>query len=133
MPLLVLPDGLALPESEVISQYLVAKYGDVGPSLLPAGGPEVQAKAALATRVHDVYITSVQACMYRAMDVKGALPTPASHWRAPEQPRSAPTDAVLQASRVVFLERRSARLMPSPICALFSVGSPQRRRRWCLR
>ena len=76
MPLLVLPDGTALPESEVISQYLVAKYADMGPSLLPLGGPEVRAKAALATRIHDVYITSVQACMYRAMEVQGGLDTP---------------------------------------------------------
>lgn len=30
MPLLVLPEGLSLPESEVISQYLLAKYADTG-------------------------------------------------------------------------------------------------------
>ena len=35
MPLLWLSDGQALPESEVIVQYLLDKYADLGPSLLP--------------------------------------------------------------------------------------------------
>jgi len=67
MPLLVLSSGEALPESEVISQYLVDKFRGEGPSLLPPT-PEARAKAALGTRIHDIYITSVQACMYRAME-----------------------------------------------------------------
>ncbi|GAX77121.1 hypothetical protein CEUSTIGMA_g4567.t1 [Chlamydomonas eustigma] len=67
MPLLVLPDGTALPESEVIVQYLLEKHRDVGPSLL-AATPELRAKANLITRLHDIYIASIQACMYRAMD-----------------------------------------------------------------
>ncbi|KAK9808948.1 hypothetical protein WJX72_006815 [[Myrmecia] bisecta] len=66
MPMLVLPDGTALPESEVINQYLVEKYKDQGPSLIPAT-PELRAKAALLTRFLDLYINSVQGCMYKAM------------------------------------------------------------------
>jgi len=70
MPLLWLSDGQALPESEVIAQYLLDKYADVGPSLLP-DTPELRAKANLATRVHDVYITNIQGTMYRGpMDIK---------------------------------------------------------------
>lgn len=66
MPLLLLPDGTAIPESEVISQYIVDRWSSTGPSLR-APTPELRARAALATRVHDLYITSIQACMYRAM------------------------------------------------------------------
>ena len=59
MPLLVFPDGSSLPESEVIVQYLLDKYSAKGPSLL-ATSPELRAKAALATRIHDLYIAPVQ-------------------------------------------------------------------------
>ena len=65
MPLLVLPDGLALPESEVISQYICDAYAERGPSLIP-DDPESRAVAALATRIHDVYLVPIQGCMYRA-------------------------------------------------------------------
>ena len=69
MPLLVLPDGLALPESEVIAQYVCDAYADVGPSLIP-DDPETRAVVALATRIHDVYVVPIQGCMYRGpMDV----------------------------------------------------------------
>lgn len=65
-PLLVLPDGRALPESEAIVQYLLTVYKDVGPSLT-ASDPYAQAVATLVTRILDVYIGNIQACMYRAM------------------------------------------------------------------
>lgn len=65
-PLLVLPDGKALPESEVIVQYLLNVYKDVGPSLT-ASDPYAQAVAALVTRIHDLYIGPIQGSMYRAM------------------------------------------------------------------
>ena len=79
MPLLVVPssipggDGdapmdapfmMALPESEVIAQYVLHKYADVGPLLIPED-PDQRALASLITRVHDVYIAPVQGCMYR--------------------------------------------------------------------
>lgn len=67
MPLLVLPDGTALPESQVIEAYLLDKYAGVGPSLQPPT-PELRAKAQLARRVHDLYIQPLQGCMYKKMD-----------------------------------------------------------------
>ena len=63
-------DGLALPESEVISQWICDEYSEVGPELKPED-PETRAICALATRIHDVYIVPIQGCMYRGpMDVK---------------------------------------------------------------
>ena len=59
MPLLVFPDGSSLPESEVIVQYILDKHSKKGPSLL-AETPELRAKAALVTRIHDLYIAPVQ-------------------------------------------------------------------------
>lgn len=44
---------------QVIVQYLLDKYSAKGPSLL-AATPELRAKAALATRIHDLYIAPVQ-------------------------------------------------------------------------
>ncbi|GIL70070.1 hypothetical protein Vretimale_3346 [Volvox reticuliferus] len=67
MPLLILEDGTPLPESEVISQYLLDKFASQGDSLV-AATPEARAKAALATRIHDVYIVPIQGAMYRSMD-----------------------------------------------------------------
>ena len=67
MPLLVVPGdgpGMALPESEVIAQYVLHAYADVGPVLIPED-PKQRALASLLTRVHDVYIAPVQGCMYR--------------------------------------------------------------------
>ena len=70
MPLLMTADGLALPESEVISQWICDEYSEVGPELKPED-PETRAICALATRIHDVYIVPIQGCMYRGpMDVK---------------------------------------------------------------
>ena len=67
MPLLVLPDGTAIPESQVIESYVLDKYKGVGPDLVPAT-PELRAHAALAARIHDLKIASVQGCMYKSMD-----------------------------------------------------------------
>lgn len=64
MPLLVLPDGLSLPESQVIESYLLDKYKGVGPDLLPET-PELRAIAALTARVHDIYLAPIQGCMYK--------------------------------------------------------------------
>ena len=61
MPLLVVPGdgpGMALPESEVIAQYVLHAYADVGPVLIPED-PKQRALASLLTRVHDVYIAPV--------------------------------------------------------------------------
>ncbi|WIA30397.1 hypothetical protein OEZ86_000482 [Tetradesmus obliquus] len=64
MPILLLPDGSSVPESEVIAQYLLDKAGGG----MQAPTPELRAVAALATRIHDQYITPIQACMYRKME-----------------------------------------------------------------
>eukprot|EP00667_Euglena_gracilis_P019457 EG_transcript_20863 len=66
MPSLVLPDGSALPESEVISQFLLDSFPEVGPRLLGAT-PLERAEVALLTRYHDLYLAPVQGAMYRAM------------------------------------------------------------------
>ena len=69
MPLLCLPSGVNLPESEVISQYICHAYAGEGPSLIPQD-PEMRAIASLATRIHDTYIVSIQGAMYRGpMDI----------------------------------------------------------------
>lgn len=44
---------------QVIVQYILDKYEGVGPSLR-AATPELRAIAALATRIHDQYITPIQ-------------------------------------------------------------------------
>lgn len=67
MPVLVLPSGEALPESQVIESYLLDKYRDQGPSLIPET-PELRARAALIARIHDMYIAPIQGCMYKQMD-----------------------------------------------------------------
>lgn len=72
MPLLVLPDGTALPESQVIESYILDKYHGVGPELLPATA-ELRARAALVVRILDLYITPVQGCMYKKMDAQQRL------------------------------------------------------------
>jgi glutathione S-transferase len=67
MPLLVLPDGRALPESEVIVGYLLDVFSSVGPSLVPPT-PGARATAALATRLHDTYLGPLQGAMYKEME-----------------------------------------------------------------
>lgn len=61
MPLLLTPGpaGLALPESECIVQYLLDKYASAGPSLV-GSTLEKRARAALAARIHDLYIGPIQ-------------------------------------------------------------------------
>ena len=87
MPLLRLPDGSALYESEVIVQYLLDVFAGTGPSLVPdtpagrvrsrarPGIPRcltpkwcIQAHANLLTRLHDVYCAPHQPAMYKEMD-----------------------------------------------------------------
>mmetsp|Transcript_23316 Transcript_23316/g.64430 ORF Transcript_23316/g.64430 Transcript_23316/m.64430 type:complete len:273 (-) Transcript_23316:347-1165(-) len=67
MPLLLLPDGGAIPESEVIVQYLCDKFSSKGPKL-HAATPEARAVGNTVTRFLDVYINPIQSCMYQKMD-----------------------------------------------------------------
>jgi glutathione S-transferase len=67
MPLLRLPDGTALFESEVIVSYLLDVFSGRGPSLLP-DTPAARARMQLLTRLHDVYLAPHQPAMYKAME-----------------------------------------------------------------
>ena len=70
MPLMALPGGMSLPESQVIESYMLDKYKGVGPDLIPSESPEARAVAALAARLLDVYITPIQGCMYKQMEAE---------------------------------------------------------------
>ena len=70
MPLLALPCGTALPESQVIESYILDKYKGQGPDLLPET-PELRALAALVARIHDQYMAPIQGCMYKPMPSAG--------------------------------------------------------------
>ena len=69
MPVLQMEDGSGLPESQVIEGYLLDAYVDRQPALVP-GTPELRARAALVVRILDLYINSIQGCMYKPMDSK---------------------------------------------------------------
>ncbi len=68
MPVLRLADGTGVPESEVINEFLVEKYSSVGPSFLQGAAPEARAKARVVARFHDMYMTTIQGCMYKKME-----------------------------------------------------------------
>lgn len=67
MPVLLLQDGTAFPESQVIESYILDKFRGVGPDLIP-GTPELRAHAILMARIHDQYIAPIQGCLYKPMD-----------------------------------------------------------------
>lgn len=67
MPLLVLPDGTALPESDTIARYLLDEYAGQGPSFDP-GSAQERAHANLAARTLDTYVFPVQGAMYKEME-----------------------------------------------------------------
>jgi glutathione S-transferase len=62
-PALVLPTGESIWESDVIVEYLLDKYG-LGERYRPQT-PEKRARARLYVRVHDLYLTTNQAVLYR--------------------------------------------------------------------
>lgn len=53
----------AIAESEVIVDYLLDRY--CPPGTLMAPDPLSRARQRLATRVHDMYVTTAQGCMYK--------------------------------------------------------------------
>ena len=65
MPLLIADNGFAIPESDTISRYLMSKFRDLPPSFEPTA-VEHRCLSDLICRIHDIYITPVQAAMYRA-------------------------------------------------------------------
>lgn len=77
MPALILSTGEVLFEASVIMGYLLDIYQDVGPRV-GATTPEMRARSALLSQVHNLYIasansshpsvTATQGCMYKAVD-----------------------------------------------------------------
>lgn len=51
----------SLAESDTIARYLLSEYSNVGPSFLPD-----HPKSNQITRWHDVYLTTIQGCLYKA-------------------------------------------------------------------
>lgn len=61
MPTLaIVEDGFSIPESDTICRYLLSTYKE-GPSFLPENP-----KSNLIARLHDIYLTTIQGCMYKA-------------------------------------------------------------------
>ncbi|KAL3799421.1 hypothetical protein HJC23_013876 [Cyclotella cryptica] len=50
-----------ISESDTIARYLLSEYSDVGPSFLPDNP-----KSNLIARWHDLYLTTIQGCLYKA-------------------------------------------------------------------
>jgi diadenosine tetraphosphate (Ap4A) HIT family hydrolase/glutathione S-transferase len=50
-----------LPESDTICRYLMSTYAHTGPSFQPDN-----VKSNLIARLHDMYLTTIQGCMYKA-------------------------------------------------------------------
>jgi len=61
MPLLTVEDGMSIPESDTICRYLMYTYSEKPPSFLPN-----DTKSNLIARIHDMYLTTIQGCMYKA-------------------------------------------------------------------
>lgn len=60
MPLLAVDGGMPIPESDTICRYLMSTYAEKGPSFLPDS-----AKSNLIARIHDMYLTTIQGCLYK--------------------------------------------------------------------
>ena len=73
MPLLVLPCGTPIPESDTIARFVLDEYKAEGPSFDP-GTPLLRAKSDLAARILDIYVTPNQGCLYKVRVVKKHLP-----------------------------------------------------------
>lgn len=66
MPLFITDEGDAIPESDCISRYLLDKYANQpGPSFVPTTLTQKYLSEQLV-RLHDVYISPIQGCMYKA-------------------------------------------------------------------
>jgi diadenosine tetraphosphate (Ap4A) HIT family hydrolase/glutathione S-transferase len=61
MPAMICSEtGMNLAEADTISRYLLSKYKDQGPSF-QIDNP----KSNLMCRIHDMYLTTIQSCMYK--------------------------------------------------------------------
>eukprot|EP00977_Amphora_coffeiformis_P005962 scaffold1270_cov252-Amphora_coffeaeformis.AAC.4 len=61
-------NNLPLSESDTIARYILTKYSDRGPSF-QLDNP----KSNLMARYHDMYLTTIQGCMYKAVGPFGAF------------------------------------------------------------
>lgn len=69
MPLLVTKD-MNIPESDTICRYLMSTYASKGPSFLPDN-----TRSNLIARLHDMYVTTIQGCLYKASPPFGIFGT----------------------------------------------------------
>lgn len=69
MPLLVLPSGEAIPESDTIARFVLDEFRASGPSFDP-GTPLLRARSDLAARILDIYVTPNQGALYKAMSAE---------------------------------------------------------------
>lgn len=65
MPVLVTSDGFSIVESDCIARYLLDKHSNTPPTLIPSNLYEKSLSDQIC-RVHDVYISPIQGCMYKA-------------------------------------------------------------------
>lgn len=65
MPLLVTEQIYCIPESDTISRFLIDKYQAKGPSFVPNDLIK-RSLSEQIVRLHDIYISPIQGCMYRA-------------------------------------------------------------------
>lgn len=63
-------DVTNIPESDTICRYLMSTYENLGPSFLPNN-----TKSNLIARIHDMYLTTIQGCMYKATPPFGIYQT----------------------------------------------------------
>lgn len=69
MPLLTVEtSGLAVPESDTICRHLLSTYADRGPSFSPD-----DVRSNLVARLHDMYLTTIQGCLYKAVPPFGTF------------------------------------------------------------
>jgi len=70
MPLLTLPNGdMAVPESDTICRYLLAHYNNNNNNNNNNGTPSFapdDVRSNLVARLHDMYLTTIQGCLYKA-------------------------------------------------------------------
>lgn len=65
MPLLLTQSKYPIAESDTISRYLIDKYASKNPSFVP-NQIQLRVLSDQICRLHDIYITPIQGCMYKA-------------------------------------------------------------------
>lgn len=70
MPALVTRDGTCIAESDTIARYLISQYANEGPDFQIDN-----VKSNYLARLHDMYLTTIQGCMYKAVGPFGTFGT----------------------------------------------------------